>query len=50
MEVKYKWYDSPARDYTVKVYSKMDIPVKDSSNRKNIVHMDGQIPSGFTQS
>ena len=28
----------------------MEIPVKDSRGRQNIVHMDGQIPSGFTQS
>jgi len=33
IEVKYKWYESPARDYTVKVYSQMEVPVKDSRGR-----------------
>lgn len=40
----------PARDYTVKVYSKQDIAVYDSSGKTNMWHMDGQYPSGFTNS
>jgi hypothetical protein len=50
IRVDYKWYNSPARDYTVKVYSKMDVPVKDSNGKLSITHMDGQVPSGFTSS
>ena len=31
LDVKYKWYSSPVRDYTVKVYSKMDVPIKNEN-------------------
>ena len=29
--VKYDWHDSPAKDYTVKVYSKHNVQVKDEN-------------------
>jgi len=52
--VQYDWQYGlkmyPARDYTVKVYSKQDLDVKDSLGRTNMWHMDGQFPSGFTNS
>ena len=27
--VQYKWFSSPARDYTVKIYSKHEVQIKD---------------------
>ena len=35
-------------DYTVKVYSKQDIPVLDSKGNTNELNFDGSSPSGFT--
>ena len=29
IEVKYDWFDSPHKDYTVKVHSKMNLPITD---------------------
>ena len=43
-------HDHPAQEYTVRVYSKMDIQVQDTWGRSSIQHMDGQQPSGFTNS
>ena len=33
IKVKYTWFDSPAKDYTVKIYSKQssDITIKDEN-------------------
>ena len=50
IQVTYEFMGSPHPDYTVKVYSKHDRPLKDSSGNTNMVHMDGQQPSGFTNS
>lgn len=50
VRAKYNWFDSPAKDYTVKIYSKQSLEVKDSTGQTNILHMDGQSPSGFTDS
>ena len=37
--VSYKWYSSPAPDYTVKVYSKMSLDVKEmDSNMPNVLY------------
>jgi len=44
------WFDSPAPDYTVKVYSKQSLEILDSSNKNTILHYDGQEPTGFTYS
>lgn len=40
----------PAKDYTVKLYSKHDIKITNSNGKTNMIHMDGQYPSGFTES
>lgn len=50
VRAKYLWFNSPAKDYTVKIYSKQALEVKDSTGATNILHMDGQSPSGFTDS
>jgi hypothetical protein len=52
IKISYKWFNSHARDYTVKVYSKMDIPIymldKDTGAKTtSVIHMDGTAPSGF---
>jgi hypothetical protein len=48
--VGYTWFNSPAKDYTVKIYSKQSLSVKDSTGATNIKHMDGKLPSGFVTS
>jgi len=52
--VQYNWQFGlgryPARDYTVKVYSKQNLSVLDSQGKTNMWHMDGQFPSAFTES
>ena len=40
----------PAQEYTLKVYSKMDLEIKDADGETNMWHMDGQYPSRFTKS
>lgn len=50
LKIQYKWYNNPVRDYTVGVYSSQDLEIKDSRGQTNQIHMDGQSPSGFTQS
>ena len=39
--------DHPYKDYTLRVYSKLNLDVKDSEGNTNMLHMDGQEPSGF---
>lgn len=41
MKVKYAWFNSPAPDYTVSVYSKQTLELKDSDGKTNMKHMDG---------
>jgi hypothetical protein len=41
---------SPAKDYTVKVYTKQDVRVVDINGETSVIHMDGKTPSGFTES
>lgn len=49
--VKYLWFGSPFKDYTVKVYSKQTLTVRDNaSGGTSVINMDGQSPSGFTAS
>jgi hypothetical protein len=48
--MKYKWNNSPAKDFTVKVYSKVNIKVEDSNKVTNQLHADGKEPSEFTES
>ena len=50
VKVKYTWFDSPVKDYTLSVYSKQDLKVKDHLGKTSVFHMDGQEPSGFTHS
>ena len=46
--VHYYWYGYTAEDFTVKVYSKQALEVKDQRGHTNELHMDGTQPSGFT--
>ena len=39
--------DSPFQDYTLSVYSTMDLQILDSDGNTNELNMDGQSPSGF---
>lgn len=50
VRAKYIWFDSPAKDYTVSIYSSQSLEVLNSTGQTNILHMDGQSPSGFTTS
>ena len=50
VRAKYLWLGSPAKDYTVKIYSKQSLEVKNFLGQTNILHMDGQLPTGFTDS
>ena len=47
-KVDYRWYGYSAEDFTVKVYSKQDLEVKDQKGNTNQLNMDGTQPSGFT--
>jgi len=42
LEIKYLWFNSPHRDYTIKIHSKMNIPIYDSDGKTNQLHADGQ--------
>jgi hypothetical protein len=48
--VSYTWFDSPAKDYTLSVYSKQELEIRDQEGEMSVLHMDGQEPSGFTHS
>ena len=48
--VKYEWMGSPTPDYTVTIYSSQNLEVVDKNAYMRIAHMDGQSPSGFTDS
>jgi len=46
--VQYEWLGSPAKDYTLKVYSKYaNSQIKDTNGNTNMLNMDGSSPSGF---
>lgn len=47
ISVKYYWYGSPRRDFTVKVYSVDGNDVVNSDGETNMLHADGQSPSEF---
>lgn len=49
MKVQMKWYNNPVWEYSARVYSKQDLTVT-SNGQSNMYHMDGQSPSGFTNS
>ena len=48
--VKYEFVGSPHPDFTLKVYSKENLPILDSNGNTNEINMDGSSPSGFTSS
>jgi hypothetical protein len=50
MTVTYDWIGRMSRDYTISVYSSQDLEVLDEEGEGNMIHMDGQEPSGFTKS
>ena len=50
MEINYYWDLFFAKDYTIKVYTNQELEVRDSYGETNMIHMDGQEPSGFTKS
>lgn len=48
--VNFDWGLGPeAQDYSVLVYSSQDLEVKDAKGETNMMHMDGQEPSGFNR-
>ena len=48
--VRFLWFDSPAPDYTVSVYSRQDLTIYDNYGSVKKYYMDGQQPSGFASS
>ena len=49
--VLWDWKGYQANDYTIKVYSRQrEIQLFDEKFETNMIHMDGQEPSGFTKS
>lgn len=50
IKAQVKWYNNPTWEYTARVYSKQDLDVKNDRGQTNMVHFDGQSPSGFTSS
>lgn len=41
-KIYYRWYGYSSEDFTVKVYSRMDLEVLDERGETNMLHMDGQ--------
>lgn len=56
MTVAYDWeygsssYPWKAQDYTLKIYSKENLEIKDADGKTNMWFMDGRYPSAFTKS
>lgn len=50
IKAQVKWFDNPNPEYTVRVYSKQDLTLVNENGQSNMIHMDGQSPSGFTDS
>jgi hypothetical protein len=50
LTVTYDWIGRMSRDYTISVYSSQDLEVLDEEGEGNMIHMDGNTPSGFTKS
>ena len=51
VKVKYNWNSQQvARDYSVIVYSQQKIVIRDENGKTNMLHYDGQSPSGFKNS
>ena len=48
IEVTYQWFDSPSRDFTVKVYSQdKKAKIIDTDRETNMLFTDGRQPSEF---
>lgn len=46
--VKYHWYNSPANDFTVKIYSRhKNTQLTDRNGNSNMLYTDGREPSEF---
>jgi hypothetical protein len=47
-----EWRDYPSahRDITVAIYSKQTLDIKDANGSTNVLHYDGSLPTGFTES
>ena len=50
MTVRYNWRNNPANDYTVSVYSKMNLTITDDKGMKNMNFADRRYPSEFIDS
>ena len=48
--VRYNWRNSPANDYTVSVYSKIDLKITGSDGQSSMYFADGRSPSEFIDS
>ncbi len=48
--VRYNWRNSPANDYTVSVYSKMDLKITGKDGKSSMYFADGRSPSEFNDS
>ena len=44
---QYSWIGSPAKDFTVKIYSPYDLSIIDGEGQANQMYADGQEPSEF---
>ena len=51
IKLKYDWNGQMSgRDMTLTIYSKQDLSIKDKQGYTNMLHYDGNSPSGFTSS
>ena len=50
LDVTYTWFDSPVKDYTVKIYTKRNLAVLDPQSSSSFIEYDGSELSGFTAS
>ena len=51
IKLKYDWNGQMAgRDMTFSIYSKQNLSIKDKNGFTNMLHYDGNEPSGFTES
>jgi len=49
LNIRYGWHNSPAKDYTVKVYSKNKVKILNVAGKEQRYHTDGQSPTEFTR-
>mmetsp|Transcript_14015 Transcript_14015/g.23812 ORF Transcript_14015/g.23812 Transcript_14015/m.23812 type:complete len:87 (+) Transcript_14015:1228-1488(+) len=41
IEVQYDWEMSPSPDFTLKIYSRQELEIRDAKGEMNVWHMDG---------